>query len=96
MPWGAYYAAFFLGVIIIIQGFTAFAPKFKVSDFFTAYISVMLFFVFWIGFQIWFRGPLFIKTEDIDLDTDRREIDDVVWEEQKPRNLWEKFWAAIA
>ena len=96
MPWGAYYAAFFIGVIIIIQGFTAFAPKFNVSDFFTAYVSVILFFAVWIGFQIWFRGPLFKKTEDIDLDTDRREIDNDVWEEDEPKNLWEKFWSAVA
>ncbi|SCW03070.1 LAFE_0G02278g1_1 [Lachancea fermentati] len=95
MPWGSYYASFFIAVIIIIQGFTAFCP-FNVSNFFAAYISVILFFVIWIGFQIFFRGPILVDIKDIDLDTDRTEIDNIIWEEEEPKNLWEKFWVAIA
>lgn len=97
MPYAAYYAAFFITVIIIINGFSAFIGGFSVSDFFTAYISVILFGALWIFFQfVWFRDRIFRKLEDVDIDTDRREIDAIVWEEEAPKNLWEKFWMVIA
>ncbi|CCH43788.1 Arginine permease [Wickerhamomyces ciferrii] len=97
MPWAAYYAAFFVIVIIFINGFPAFIGGFHVEDFFTAYVSVILFVALWMFFQfIFFRGPLLLKTEDVDIDTDRREIDAIVWEDEPPKNLWEKFWAYVA
>ncbi|SCU95356.1 LAMI_0F02146g1_1 [Lachancea mirantina] len=95
MPWGAYYAAFFVGLIILIQGFTAFCP-FNVKDFFAAYISVFLFFFFWAVFQLWKRECFFWKVHEIDLDTDRRDIENVIWVEEQPKGLWEKFWVAAA
>ncbi|ODQ61459.1 hypothetical protein WICANDRAFT_28688 [Wickerhamomyces anomalus NRRL Y-366-8] len=97
MPWGAYYATFFIIVIIFINGFDAFVGGFNVTSFFTAYISVILFAVLWLFFQfVYFRGRLFVKLEDVDIDTDRREIDAIVWEDDAPKNLWEKFWVAVA
>jgi amino acid transporter len=97
MPWGAYYAAFFIILIIIINGYEAFVMGFSVESFFTAYISVILFVVVYIFFQFfWFRGPLMLSLDDVDIDTDRREIDNIVWEEDDPKNLWEKFWSIIA
>ncbi|SCV02036.1 LAME_0G20142g1_1 [Lachancea meyersii CBS 8951] len=96
MPWGAYYAAFFIALIIVIQGFTAFAPHFDVSGFFTAYISVILFFIIWIIFQCIFRCRFINRLEDVDIDSDRRDIDATEWPEEEPKNLWGKFWAALA
>lgn len=96
MPWGAYYAAFFVTVIIFVQGFTAFAPKFNVSDFFTAYISLILLVVMFILCQVYYRCRFIHKLDDVDIDSDRREIDAVIWEDDEPKNLWEKFWIAIA
>ncbi|ONH68802.1 Arginine permease [Cyberlindnera fabianii] len=95
MPFGAYYAAFFILLIIIINGYEAFVGGFSAESFFTAYISVILFVVLWIGFQIFFRGPLFLPLDQVDIDTDRREIDAIVWEEDEPRNLWEKLWIKL-
>ena len=97
MPFGAYYAAFFIALIIIIQGFTAFAPSFDVSSFFAAYISVILFFVIWAIFQCIYRDSrLLHKKDEVDIDTDRRDIDAIIWEDEAPKNLWEKFWAVAA
>lgn len=97
MPWAAYYAAFFITLIIIINGYEAFVGGFHVEDFFVAYISVILFAVLYIFFQfIWFRGALYVPIDEVDIDTDRREIDAIVWEEEAPKNLWEKFWAIVA
>jgi amino acid transporter len=95
MPWGAYYAAFFIALIIIFQGYTVFFD-FNASDFFAAYISVFIMFGLWFSCQIIFRGPWFLSLDDIDIDTDRREIDAIVWEEEEPKNLWEKMWLYLA
>ncbi|CEP21302.1 CAN1 [Cyberlindnera jadinii] len=96
MPWGAYYAAFFILLIIIINGYEAFVISFSVDSFFTAYISVILFVALYIFFQFfWFRGPLMLSLDEVDIDTDRREIDAIVWEEEPPKNLWEKFWSYL-
>ena len=96
MPWLAYYAAFFMTIIIIIQGFTAFAPIFSGQDFAAAYISVFLFIFLWILFQLWFRCRLIHKIEDVDIDTDRRDIEAVLWEDPEPKTFWDKFWAVVA
>lgn len=96
MPWGAYYAAFFITLIIIIQGFTAFAPKFDVANFFASYISLFLFIAVWITFQLIFKTRIIWKKEDVDIDTDRRDIDAMVWDEDQPKNLWDKFWNVMA
>ncbi|CCH43943.1 Arginine permease [Wickerhamomyces ciferrii] len=97
MPWAAYYASFFIALIILINGFDAFIKGFNVSSFFTAYISVILFVSLWLFFQfVYFRGRILIKLEDLDLDSDRREIDAIVWEDETPKNMWEKFWAVAA
>ncbi|CDR42864.1 CYFA0S10e03202g1_1 [Cyberlindnera fabianii] len=95
MPYGAYYAAFFVFVITFIQGYEVFFD-FTASGFFTAYISVILMGILWIGCQLWYRGPWFLPLDEIDIDTNRREIDAIVWEDEVPKNLWEKFWSALA
>ncbi|CCK70717.1 lysine permease KNAG_0F00480 [Huiozyma naganishii CBS 8797] len=95
MPWGAYYAAFFVTVIIFIQGYQAFCP-WDVSTFFTSYISLILLAVLVVGCQLYYRGRFLLKLEDIDIDTDRREIESIVWEDDEPKTLWDKFWAWAA
>lgn len=83
-------------LIILIQGFTCFTPHFNASDFVASYISVGLFFVIWAAFQIWFRCPLLTPVEHIDIDTDRRDVDAEVWEDEPPKTLWDKFWNIVA
>ncbi|SCV03118.1 LANO_0G02256g1_1 [Lachancea nothofagi CBS 11611] len=96
MPWGAYYAAFWVFVIIFVQGFQAFTPTFDVAAFFTNYISLMLLAVVFIGAQIFYRCRFINRLEDIDIDSDRREIDALIWEDDEPTTLWGKFWTAVA
>ena len=95
MPYSAYYAAVASILIIIFNGFDAFLGGFKVSLFFASYLSVFVFVGLWIGFQIYFKGRLLVPVENIDIDTDRKEIDATVWVEEEPKTLWEKFWAAL-
>lgn len=96
MPGLAYYAAFFMTVIIIIQGFTAFAPHFDGTEFAVAYVSVFAFIFIWVVFQIYFRCRVIHKLEDVDIDSDRRDIESVVWEDPAPKTFWDKFWNVVA
>ncbi|CEP20959.1 LYP1 [Cyberlindnera jadinii] len=97
MPFSAWYATFFFSLIIFFNGYDSFVLGFSTDAFLTAYISVFIFLGLWIFFQFfWFRGPLLVPIEEVDIDTDRREIDNIVWEEEPPKNLWEKFWAVLA
>ncbi|CDK26886.1 unnamed protein product [Kuraishia capsulata CBS 1993] len=95
MPWFAYYAAFFILVITFVQGFSVFFD-FNVSDFFTAYISILLFVVLWLGSQltIYFRSPWLIPLSDIDIDSDSLKVDAEVFDESS-QNKFDKFWDKI-
>jgi amino acid transporter len=90
-PWLSYYGLFFNVLIILTQGFTAFMP-WSTQGFFVAYISLILFAVLWIGHKVVTRSK-FVKPEEADLDTGRKEVDAIVFVEDVPTNMWEKFWA---
>lgn len=68
-PYLSYYGLFFIVLIVITQGFTAFIPWDTVS-FFTAYISVIIFVVLYAGYWALMR-PSFVKLENIDLNRGR-------------------------
>lgn len=89
MPYLAYYASFFIALIVLIQGFTAFAPSFQPVDFVAAYISVFLFVAIWFSFQLWFKCPIILKLQDVDIDSDRREIEEQVWIEPLRKTKWQ-------
>ncbi|KAL2160273.1 hypothetical protein VTH06DRAFT_1446 [Thermothelomyces fergusii] len=55
-PYTAIYGLFFNVLITLTQGFTAFI-RWNVSDFFAAYISLILFVVLWAGHKLWYREP---------------------------------------
>lgn len=90
-PWFSWYGLVFNSLIIITNGFTAFMP-WNVSDFFVSYVSLIIFFVLYAGHKLVFRQPL-IKPIDADLDSGRKEIDDMNFEEEIPTTLWGKLWA---
>ncbi|ODQ80245.1 hypothetical protein BABINDRAFT_35848 [Babjeviella inositovora NRRL Y-12698] len=94
-PYLAWYSTIAMVIIIFIQGYGSFFG-FNASNFFTAYISLILAVVLWIAFQIWFRCPLLLSLDQIDIDTGRREADNIIWEDDVPKNLWEKFWDIVA
>lgn len=90
-PYFAWYGLFFNVLIIFTQGFTSFIPSFSVSDFFVAYISLILFAVLYIGHKIVFRTK-FVRPIDADLDTGRMEMDEMSWE-TTDRPLWKRIFA---
>ncbi|KAF2218518.1 amino acid permease/ SLC12A domain-containing protein [Elsinoe ampelina] len=90
-PWFTWYGVVFNILIILTQGFEVFV-EWSTSDFFVYYISLILFVVLYVGHKTLFRKP-FVKAEEADLDSGRREVEEMVWEEKVPTTVWGKFWA---
>ncbi|KAG7665642.1 LYP1 [[Candida] subhashii] len=96
MPYGAYYAAIAVFIAVFVQGFEVFF-EFNVEDFFIYYISLIFFVVAYIFFYIFFyvtkaQTAFLIPYDECDIDTGAREIDEMVFDDTPPKNLWEKFW----
>uniref|UniRef100_A0A0L0NZ24 Amino acid permease/ SLC12A domain-containing protein n=1 Tax=Candidozyma auris TaxID=498019 RepID=A0A0L0NZ24_CANAR len=104
MPYVAYYA-FVLGfMLVFVQGYEAFYGI-TASSFFTAYVSVILFFFVWIVAHFYYNGftryaftlrSWLLPLDECDIDSGVREIEEMVWDDQPPKNLWEKFWNVIS
>ncbi|KAL3459863.1 amino acid permease/ SLC12A domain-containing protein [Aspergillus heterothallicus] len=88
-PWYSWYGLFFNILIIITQGFTAWIPKFDVTNFFVAYISVILFVVLYLGHKIIYR-PAFVKPIEADIDTGRVALENEYWETTTSDEKWYK------
>ncbi len=93
-PLFAWYGLFFNILIILTQGFTAFIP-WNTTDFFIAYISVILFGVLYAGHKVVCRTR-FVKAADADIDTGCVELDETVWSIAVPNTVWGKFWAWLS
>ncbi|KAL4812832.1 amino acid permease/ SLC12A domain-containing protein [Aspergillus spinulosporus] len=88
-PWFSWYGLFFNVLIIITQGFTAWIPEFSVTDFFVAYISLILFVVLYLGHKIVYR-PSFIRPIEADIDTGRIALENEYWETTISDEKWYK------
>lgn len=92
-PWFAWYGLFFNVLIILTNGFTAFIP-WNTTNFFTAYISVILFVVMYVGHKVLMRTR-FVKALEADVDAGNIVHDDTNWSIEVPTTLWGKFWAWV-
>ncbi|WPG99812.1 Hypothetical protein R9X50_00263100 [Acrodontium crateriforme] len=105
-PWFTWYGVGFNILIIITQGFTAFVP-WSTSNFFVAYVSVFLFAALYAGHKFirvtftkslpWVKISVamhtsFVNPIEADLDTGRREVDEMYFHEEKPTTIWGRFW----
>lgn len=81
-------------VVIFIQGFTSFF-SFSASSFLTSYISVFVFIILWVAFQFLFGCPLYLKSEDIDLDSGRIEVERTEWIEPVSKTWYQKLWNSL-
>jgi amino acid transporter len=88
-PWFSWYGLFFNVLIIITQGFSAWIPEFSVTDFFVAYISLILFVVLYLGHKIVYR-PSFIRPIEADIDTGRIALENEYWETTISDEKWYK------
>lgn len=63
-------------LIIIVEFYLAVWPlgqKPSAKNFFSNYVSMVAILAILIGTKLWFRGPLWIRAKDVDLDTGRRQ-----------------------
>lgn len=74
-PWFSWYGVIFNILIILTQGFTSFIP-WSTSDFFVAYISLILFVVLYTAHKLITRSP-FVKPEEVDLVSGKKEVDEM-------------------
>ncbi|KAL2799253.1 amino acid permease/ SLC12A domain-containing protein [Aspergillus keveii] len=93
-PYLAWYGLGFNILIIFIQGFTAWIPRFKVAEFVVAYISLFLFVALYLGHKLVYRYP-FVKAIEADLDTGRLQFENECWETVKPTTWYGKVWRYI-
>ncbi|KAE8348599.1 amino acid permease [Aspergillus coremiiformis] len=78
-PWYSWYGLFFNILIILTQGFTSWIPSFRVTDFFIAYISLILFVVLYVGHKVFYRTS-FVPPLEADIDTGRISLENESWE----------------
>jgi amino acid transporter len=90
-PYLAYYGLFFNVLIALTQGFTAFIPTFNVTDFFIAYICIIVFVVLYLGHKIIMR-PAFVRAAEADLDTGRM---DYKKDTSPPKSWYWRVWGWI-
>lgn len=101
-PYLSYYGLFMCGILIVVEFYLAVWPlhgKTTAANFFANYMSVIAMLVLYIGSKIYYRGPLWIKAEDVDLDTGRRYyVEDEEEDTKKPvtvkRSAW-MFWRTV-
>jgi amino acid transporter len=98
-PYTAYCALVYFGLIIIFNGFKVFTQtpweSDQLTDFFTAYIGVPIFFLLYAFWKIFKRDP-FVNPANADIWSGKAALDAEVWPEQIPRNIIEKIWFWIA
>ncbi|VUG16974.1 CAN1 [Brettanomyces bruxellensis] len=98
MPFFGWFTFIALIIIIFVQGYGVFF-NFNASDFFANYISLILFFVLWLGsqFTMYRHDPWLIPKDMVDIDSDARAIDEEGWDEDdgKEKSRWDKFWDTI-
>lgn len=92
-PWFCWYGMCFNILIIITNGFTAFMP-WDTAHFFSAYVSLMLFAALYIGHKLVCRTK-FVRPEEADLDTGRREVDMMEFEEKRHTSLAGKMASVV-
>lgn len=82
-PFLAIYGLFGSLLIVILMGFVVFLKGFwDTKTFFMSYGALMLFVVCYVGYKI-FRSSRIHRLDQLDLDSGRREMDRIIWDEDK-------------
>jgi amino acid transporter len=94
-PYTAWASFVFFALIIVFNGFKVFTEtpwgNGEVADFFTAYVSVLIFALFY-GFWKVFKRTKVVKPGEADIWSGKAALDAEYWPEQVPKNALEKFW----
>jgi yeast amino acid transporter len=92
-PYGAYWALGWFTFLLLINGFTVFFPsKWNVADFFTSYVSIIIFLVLYFGHRIVFRWDKWAwSPTEVDLHTGMEEIE----EAERPPPVLDTWWKKV-
>ncbi|KAI0432443.1 amino-acid permease inda1 [Xylaria sp. FL1042] len=98
-PYATWFILFLVTILTLTNGFQVFVPaNWSASSFLAAYITIPIFLALYIGHKLWFRTPFAIKTEDVDVITGKKEMDELAESEEAPipRNWLQKAWYWLA
>jgi yeast amino acid transporter len=92
-PWGTYWALGWFSFLLLINGFTVFFPsRWDVADFFTAYVSILIFVVLYFGHRIVFRYDKWAwSPTEVDLVTGMEEVE----EAEHPPPVLDTWWKKV-
>ncbi|ODV94806.1 hypothetical protein PACTADRAFT_50667 [Pachysolen tannophilus NRRL Y-2460] len=85
-PYLAYYGLVSSMILVLISGFVVFMKgNWTTAYFFTSYGSIFLFLLCYIGYKVVRRTKVH-RLDQLDLDSGRREIDRIIWEDNRIYN----------
>jgi amino acid transporter len=94
-PYATWVAFSYFALIILFNGFKVFTTtpwgSKQLTDFFTAYVGIAIFFLLFAFWKI-FKRTKMVNPAEADIWSGKAALDAEVWPEQIPRNLLEKFW----
>jgi yeast amino acid transporter len=98
-PYATYFFLVVLVVLTLTNAFQLFFPgNWDVQSFLAAYITLPIFLVLYLGHKLWFRTPFVRKSEDVDVTTGVKEMDELAALDQAPvpKNWLQRVWFWIA
>ncbi|GAA6052158.1 hypothetical protein JCM3770_001246 [Rhodotorula araucariae] len=98
-PYASYFGVVMVSLIIIFNSFNVFlAGNWNTGDFICGYLTIPLFFLLFAFWKFW-KGTKFVRLEDMDFETGKRDLDAILEEEaarHKPATTWyAKTWDFI-
>lgn len=79
-PWGPYISMVLNVVLILVQGWSSFAPNFSTVDFVSYYIELAVMLVMCLGWKLWKKTKL-VSLNEMDLETDAHRMSEEDLEE---------------
>lgn len=73
-PYGPILSVGLNSVLVLVQGWSSFSPSFKVVDFVSYYIELPVMLVMFVGWKL-IKRTKFVRLEEMDLSTDRFDLD---------------------
>lgn len=68
-PWGPYAALILNSVLVLVQGWSSFSPKFSGVDFVSYYIELPIMLVMFVGWKL-IKRTKWVRLDEMDLVTD--------------------------
>lgn len=93
-PWGTYFSVALNIFLVFFQGYTAFLNPFSADDFVINYILLPVFALFVLGYKFWHKTR-WVKLEEMDIWTGRRESPDVDVTDEPPVKKQKSWWARV-